>query len=51
MLRNVDREELGLDEWLPPLGPNPLEYEVVMNLDCITLMLSLIKGRHAEHLQ
>ena len=36
-LRNLDSEELGLDERPPLMGPYPLEYEVVTSLACTTL--------------
>ena len=45
------REDLGLEYWLPPLGPYPLKYEVVMLVACVTLRMSLSKGRYVEHLQ
>ena len=47
----MDREEMGLEYWFPPLGPYPLKYEVVMGVDYFALRMSIRKGRYAEHLQ
>ena len=50
-LGKVTSDELGLETWLPPMGPFPLVNEVGIILECKTLKFSLRKGRHAEHLQ
>ena len=50
-LGKVARDELGLDTWLPPMGPLPLVNEVGMSLACTYLLFYLRKGRHDEHLQ
>ena len=54
MLSNMvtmDREELGLEDLFPPLRPYPLKYEVGMGVTCVTLRMSLRKGRYVGHLQ
>ena len=51
ILRKVAREELGLKEWTPLLSTHPLTDKVGMSLDCNTLRLSLIKGRHTDHMK
>ena len=50
-LGKAEINELVLDTWLSPMGPFPLVDEVGMSLVCTTLIFSLIKVRHAEHLQ
>ena len=37
------REELGLEGWLPPLGPYLLKDEVGMGVECFTLRISFKK--------
>ena len=44
-------DELGLETWLPPMGPSPIVDELGVGLACTTLIFSLRKGRHTEHLQ
>ena len=36
-MRKSAREELGLEQWLPLLGPYPLKDEVGISLDCTTM--------------
>ena len=50
-LRVLSREDLSLDDCLPPLGPYPLKYEVWTELACLIFRLSLQKGRYAENFQ
>ena len=53
-LRNLGtmaREDLGLEDWLPPLGPYPLKYEVGVGLVCVTLRIPLRKGRYVGPLE
>ena len=50
-LGKVAGYELGMETWLPPLVTYPIVYEVWMSLACTTLILSLRKGIHGEHLQ
>ena len=45
------REELGLEDWFPYLGPYPLKNEVGLGVACVTVRMSLRKGRYVEHLQ
>ena len=45
------KEELGLEDWFPPLDPYNLKYEVGMVFACVTLRLSLIKGINVGHLK
>ena len=54
MLRKMGimvREELGLEDWLPPLGPYPLKEEMLIGLACVNFRVSLRKGRYVGHLQ
>ena len=50
-LRKLVGEELGLEEWIPPLGTYTLTYEVVTSLDCKDLRFLLRKRKHTEHLK
>ena len=43
--RKVTREELVLEEWLPPLGTYNLTDEAGTSLDCMALRFSLKKGK------
>ena len=40
------REDLGLEYWFPSLGPYPLKDKLVMGVACVTLRMSLSKGRY-----
>ena len=54
MLRNMikmAREELGLDYWLPPLGPYPLKDKVGLGVACVTLRITLRKWIYVGPLQ
>ena len=54
MLRKMvkmSREELGLEDWLPPLGPYPVKDEVRIGVVCVTLSISISKGRYIGNLQ
>ena len=54
MLRKMvtmSKEELGLKAWFLPLGTYPLKDKVGMEVSCVTLGLSLRKGRYFVHLQ
>ena len=50
-MRNMAREDLELEDLLPPLGPYPLKDEVGIGVACVTLRMSLRKGRYVGHLQ
>ena len=50
-LGKVAGGELGLETWLPPMGPFPLVDEVGMSLACTTFRFSFRKGINTEHLQ
>ena len=50
-LGKVGSDKIGLEIWLPPTGHFLLVDEVGMSLACTTLMFSLRKGRHYQHLQ
>ena len=43
--------DLCLEEWMLRLIPYPLTYEVGMIIICVTLRLSLQKGRYVGNLQ
>ena len=47
----MDREELVLEYWFPPLVPYPLKDEVGMGVACVILRVSHRKGIYAGHLQ
>ena len=54
MLRNMgtmDREDLGLEDWFPSLGPYPLKDEVLVGEACVVLMMVLRKGRYVGNLK
>ena len=42
----ICQRELGLVEWIPPLGPYPMKDEVGVVIACVTLRLLLWKGRY-----
>ena len=46
----MDREDLGLEYWFPPLGTYPLKDEVGMGVACVVLGVSLRKGRYYGNL-
>ena len=50
-MENMASQELVLEDWLPPLGPYPLKYEVGIGVACVTLIMSLRKGRYVGHPQ
>ena len=50
-MTGLDIGDLGLEEWMPPLGPYTLTDEVGMGIIFVTLRLSPRKERYAEHLQ
>ena len=53
MLRNMGTmamEELGLQDWFPPLGPYLLKKEVAMGVACVTLRISIRIGRYVGNL-
>ena len=50
-LGKVAGDELGLETWIPHMGPFPLVDELRIILACSTLIFSFQKGRHAGHLQ
>ena len=50
-LGRLERNALGLETWIPPMGPYTIIDKVRMSLACTTLIFSLRKEIHAEHLQ
>ena len=50
-LGKVEGDELGLGTWIPPMETYPILDEVGIILACTTLISSLRKGIHSEHLQ
>ena len=50
-LRSMSKEELGLEDWLTPLGPYPFQYDFGMGLECTTLRLLSSKVMHAGNLK
>ena len=47
----MDRKNIGLEDWFPYLGPYPLKDRFGMGVDCVTLRISLRKGRYVGNLQ
>ena len=40
-----------MEDWFPPLRPYLMKDEVVMGVACVTLMISLRKGRYVGPLK
>ena len=54
MLRKMGimaREDLGLEDWFPPLVTYLLKYDMVIGMACVTLRMSLSKWRYFLHIQ
>ena len=50
-IKGVDIVDLGLEEWMHPLGPYLFTDVVGMGITFVPLMLSLRKGRYVGKLQ
>ena len=50
-LGKVASGEIEMETWLPHMGPFLISNEAGMSFACTTLIFSLRKRRHVEHLQ